>query len=1123
MLPQDPHDNKLLTVGIILIAALIIFASTILTLANNLHIPNGQNVVAIGIAIVIVIGLLIALFHDQLLAWYQSHFGGENEGDHYALPAPGQTQASAYSSDEHYYTSPTGGGSSPDLGGPVLALARNCPLPYDSALNSTLILEKPQTRRRLSVTRLYLEQLGQFQQPMLIVTMNPSYASLLPFFTNGWLAGHAEAREDRLTLLNRYQARHTGNEKARYAILNEENASLFGARMLQVGAQVVLDCSTFDTPEQAGLVLSRLLEGLRSCDVLACIAFVEAHQWIPNGAWPGMIRDLQIATQVRTSIEQLMAEEKHAIYLTAEVLQALDLSLVRRCKLWAINTVPDMADQIFIQYYCGISELAIQRLQQVGMLVDLTTRQGMEVLFHPNKSLHEEESGGRNTSGLLFDDLSQLLPVVQEHDPKKAEAEDGQEREEGAVEGSSSARKAFSRQLMAYAVALAATGPQHFTQTALKRPPKTLLVQDNLPITFVDLAQELRLKNALSDKDLLSSERAAFLWEEVQKLSDEERAGYEQDIEGALQAIIERRRLLQEATGGTLSRWQLPSITTIFQPAPKEQTISRDEVRAMAQKIQLLLDGQRVYADVLEEYIKVGAKILSFGILPTGLPLKDGDNIARDRSGAIIYTKETRIAEITKLKKDIQARVQAKTIRMLEPIPGEACVGVEIPNPYPTTVVVRDILEDPEFQRAHLKSGLVIAIGRDLAGNVVYLDMEDSSTPHLLIAGSTGGGKSVCENVIAASLLAYYSPDDVKLVMIDPKQVEFGLYRDLPHLIGGKVQTDVRAAAFALQDIEREMHRRYSILSKYQVSNIQEYRHVRAERLKAGDRTIEHLPSIVVFMDELAALMSQAKTLVEEEGLEKTPEETICQIAALGRAAGIHLILATQRPTVDVVTGNIKANIPTKLALLVAKPVDSRVVLDENGAEELQGRGDAIFQSPMHKSLRVQAAFITKDEVKALVEYWRTCQPLTGEEGVAPIDATHMHQQSFLDLPVVPSPAPMEQAEEQPAADDPLAAHLEAFLRGKQLPFVFSKLSNEQLYPFVEAWTSQRPTVTRDEIRIEFGVSQTRAGTILIWLHKRGIIGDTQRGGRPRQVLVFQQHDGAVLSETTLSLEETSV
>ncbi len=493
--------------------------------------------------------------------------------------------------------------------------------------------------------------------------------------------------------------------------------------------------------------------------------------------------------------------------------------------------------------------------------------------------------------------------------------------------------------------------------------------------------------------------------------------------------------------------------------------------------------------------------------------------MARNEFGAIVYQKETRIAEIMRLKNDLQARLRAKKIRMLDPVPGERFVGVEIPNPYPTTVVIRDILEDPEFQRARYKSKLVIAVGRDLSGRVVVLDLEDSNNPHLLVGGSTGGGKSVCLNTILASLLSAYSPLDVRLMMIDAKGgVELGLYEGTPHLLG-KILDEAVEAVNALKRAQSEMERRYKLFKQHKVRDIKGYR-----KLREQDPSLEHLPSIVIIGDEIAALMDKFRDLTkdQQEELGTSPEALFSNIGRLGRAAGIHLILCTQRPTVDVITGDIKANIPARIALMVGQAIDSRVILDEDGAEELQGKGDGILKTPESPCRRIQCAFITDEEVQALVAFWIQALPQSGEEGAAPLDISQLRQQTFLDLALAPDlaePAPANEDAEQASEDEQesLDEHIAAFLNGEKLSFALTDLPNEKLYRFVEAWTLLRQTVTRDEIRVCFGISQAKAGTMITQLHLNGIIGEVQSGGRPRQVLAYK---AATTPET---LEETSV
>ena len=312
-----------------------------------------------------------------------------------------------------------------------------------------------------------------------------------------------------------------------------------------------------------------------------------------------------------------------------------------------------------------------------------------------------------------------------------------------------------------------------------------------------------------------------------------------------------------------------------------------------------------------------------------------------------------KISKITALADDIALNLAAGNVRIEAPIPNKAAVGIEVPNKEKNAVCIREILESPEFVSA--KSKLTVALGKDISGNIITADI--SKMPHGLIAGATGSGKSVCTNSIIISLLYKNTPEELKLLLIDPKTVEFEPYNGIPHLLV-PVVTDPRKAAGALGWAVTEMEKRYKMLSDRKVRNIEEYNEF-VENL--GDPEIEKMPYIVIMIDEFADLMQTASKEVEDH---------IARIAAKARAAGIHLLLATQRPSVDVITGVIKANIPTRIALTTSSQIDSRTIIDSAGAEKLLGRGDMLF-SPVgtSKPKRVQGCFVSNEEIKEVVDF----------------------------------------------------------------------------------------------------------------------------------------------------------
>ncbi len=312
-----------------------------------------------------------------------------------------------------------------------------------------------------------------------------------------------------------------------------------------------------------------------------------------------------------------------------------------------------------------------------------------------------------------------------------------------------------------------------------------------------------------------------------------------------------------------------------------------------------------------------------------------------------------KVSKIVSLSDDIALNLASTGVRIEAPIPGKEAVGIEVPNKEVEVVYLHDVIASREYKASESK--LTFAIGKDIAGKNIIWDI--AKMPHLLIAGATGSGKSVCINTIIASILYKASPEDVKMIMVDPKIVELGIYNGIPHLYV-PVVTNPKKAAGALSWAVAEMEKRYAAFSVFNVRDLKSYNQM-VERNPSEN--LEKMPQVVIIIDELADLMMVAA---------KEIEESIIRLAQKARAAGIHLIIATQRPSVDVITGLIKANIPSRIAFAVTSQVDSRTILDGGGAEKLLGRGDMLFHPiGMSKPLRVQGAFVSDSEIEALVEY----------------------------------------------------------------------------------------------------------------------------------------------------------
>ena len=415
-----------------------------------------------------------------------------------------------------------------------------------------------------------------------------------------------------------------------------------------------------------------------------------------------------------------------------------------------------------------------------------------------------------------------------------------------------------------------------------------------------------------------------------------------------------------------------------------------------------------------------------------------------------------KISRITGLADDISLRLATSGVRIEAPIPNKAAVGIEVPNKARRTVCLRSLLDTNEFRSA--KGKLTVALGQDIEGNAVLTDL--AKMPHLLIAGTTGSGKSVCTNSMIQSVLFRSGPEEVKLILIDPKKVEFGVYNGIPHLLV-PVVTNPRKAAGALSWAVNEMLKRYQMFSDSGVRDITSYNDL--ARSKEG---MKPLPLILIVIDELADLMMAAANEVED---------SICRLAQMARAAGMHMVIATQRPSVDVITGLIKANIPSRLALTVASAVDSRTILDAGGAERLLGYGDMLFMPVgLSKPRRVQGCVVTNREIERVIDFLKNSdeEQAYDEEVTAEIDK-------------LAAAAGRAGSRADAADDEGTDDEDEALPQAIEIAVTEGQISTSML---------QR--------KMRFGYA--RAGRIIDQLERRGIIGPSE-GSKPRKVLITRQ------------------
>ena len=427
---------------------------------------------------------------------------------------------------------------------------------------------------------------------------------------------------------------------------------------------------------------------------------------------------------------------------------------------------------------------------------------------------------------------------------------------------------------------------------------------------------------------------------------------------------------------------------------------------------------------------------------------------------------KVRVAQISSLADDLALALSANALRIEAPVPGESYVGIEVPHRRASIVTLRPVLESENFQR--LNTPLAIALGRDVSGGAVAADL--GKMPHLLIAGTTGSGKSVSIASIVTCLAVNNTPDDLRLVLIDPKMVELVRFNGLPHLFG-KVETDLDRITGVLRWVTREMDRRYKLFETVGARNLESY------SAKIGKKSgAERLPRIVVLIDELADLMMRAPD---------ETERTVVRLAQMARATGIHLVVATQRPSTDIVTGLIKANFPARISFAVTSSIDSRVILDTVGAESLLGHGDMLYLNPETSTpLRVQGCFVSDREIDRIVTYWRE---QAAEAGAAEPVETNLSEPSENVAP--------EAASAEPAPWDMLLAR-EAVVEDKDGQI-------EQAIAIVKKYGTASASLLQRKMRLGY----PRAARLMDELREMGIVGREQTGGKTREVFVRGDDD----------------
>lgn len=475
----------------------------------------------------------------------------------------------------------------------------------------------------------------------------------------------------------------------------------------------------------------------------------------------------------------------------------------------------------------------------------------------------------------------------------------------------------------------------------------------------------------------------------------------------------------KESSSPNNEHYTLPSLGILNPPPEHDQSGEYSIIQANAKKLEQTFHSFGVKAKVTQ--VHLGPAVTKYEVLPD---------------------VGVKVSKIVSLQDDLALALAAKDIRMEAPIPGKSAIGIEVPNSEVAVVTLREVLESKENNKPNAK--LLIGFGRDITGQAMLAEL--NKMPHLLVAGSTGSGKSVCINGIIVSILMRAAPHEVKMMMIDPKMVELNMYNGIPHLLA-PVVTEPRKAAQALQKVVSEMERRYDLFSHTGTRNIEGYNdHIEKENAMQKEKQSK-LPYIVVIVDELADLMMVAPGEVED---------SITRLAQMARAAGIHLIIATQRPSVDVITGIIKANIPSRIAFAVSSAVDSRTILDMGGAERLLGRGDMLFlPAGASKPTRVQGAFLSDAEVESVVDFVIEQQKAQYEEAMIPSDE----------------------------------------------PIVEISDDKDELYDDAVALVMEMQSASVSMLQRKFRIGYARAARIMDQMEMRGVVSPPE-GSKPRHVLL---------------------
>ena len=550
-----------------------------------------------------------------------------------------------------------------------------------------------------------------------------------------------------------------------------------------------------------------------------------------------------------------------------------------------------------------------------------------------------------------------------------------------------------------------------------KKSKKNNNYDEEVPITSVD---DIKINNELAKDNEKNKEKEKIIITSMEELK--QKPIEQESLETKTKAIETEEDL----------SYRLPKFSEIFDPIKPKKVNSTEFTKSNKEILERVLKDFGINAKVVE--IHIGPAVTEYELtVPAG----------------------TKVSRIVNINKEIALALAAKDVIIQAPIPGKSTIGVEIPNPTISSVSLREVLESPQNLKSDAK--ICAALGKDIMGTPKVFDL--TKMPHLLVAGSTGSGKSVCINGIIASILMRYKPNEVKLVLVDPKKVELTNYNGIPHLLC-PVVSDPKKASLTLQKVVSEMDQRFQLFSDNQVKNIAGYNDmIDKENKKHPEKPTTKMPYIVTIIDELADLMLVAS---------KEVEDSITRITQLARAAGIHLIVATQRPSTDVITGLIKNNIPSRISFAVSSQIDSRTIIDQPGAEKLLGKGDMLY-FPMGDSAptRIQGCFVNDDEISRLIDFCKN-------------QATAKYDEEFENV-----------------SQNTSSGIGNSFTGG----------DDDDAYNEVVEFAIQSGKISASLIQRRFRFGYNRAARMMDLLESRGIVGP-QNGSKPREVLVkLQKND----------------